>query len=323
MKKLLNTLWIVLLFACTLCASESTETVRVEKDSVLASVNGEPISLSDILFETQNDEYYMVNSLDRIQAERAIYDLRKKVLEEQIDRKLILLEFKKRPFPIDNQQISSVIDEMAVNANCRTRSEFYEKIRRSGLSVDEFRRKVEERVTVQYVVGRELYVKVNVSPKQIYEYYHKNKHLFSTLDTLQINVLYLNSENPEFAARCKAVKEKIKSNPSDFYSLVKEYSELQSAKKNNFVIYTPVDKLRSEFKKAINEKNMNQIIGPLEIQGEGVYYLMVDKKIPGKEKSLAEVRQDIIKKLEEQQREEAYRAYVKKLRSNAIIRYMF
>ena len=26
-------------------------------DSVLASVNGEPVSLSDIMFETQNEEY--------------------------------------------------------------------------------------------------------------------------------------------------------------------------------------------------------------------------------------------------------------------------
>ena len=81
--------------------------------------------------------------------------------------------------------------------------------------------------------------------------------------------------------------------------------------------------LRSEFKADFNEKKLNQIIGPLEISGEGVYYLMADRIIPGRKKNLAEVQQQIIRKLEEKQREKAYAEYVKKLRSNAIIRYMF
>ncbi|MBR2510488.1 MAG: SurA N-terminal domain-containing protein [Lentisphaeria bacterium] len=292
-------------------------------DSVLASVNGEPVSLSDIMFETQNEEYYFANSLDQQKASKAIYDLRKKTLEELIDRKLILMEYKKKPFPIDNQQISNVLDDMAVKANCRTRSEFYEKIRASGLSVDDFRRRVEERITVQYVIGRELYVKVNISPKAVYEYYKNNENEFSTPDSVRMSILFLNSANKDFESRKKAVADALNANPSDFYSLVSEYSELTGLKKNNFVLQTPLQSLRSEFKAVFNEKKLNQIIGPLEISGEGVYYLMADRIIPGRKKNLAEVQQQIIRKLEEKQREKAYAEYVKKLRSNAIIRYMF
>ena len=315
---------IALIFAVifSLCGSDAVSEKK-ETDSILASVNGEPISLSDIMFETQNDEYYFANSLDQVQASKAIYDLRKKTLEDLIDRKLILMEYKKNPFPIDNQQISNVLDDMAVKANCRTRSEFYEKIRASGLSVDDFRRRIEERVTVQYVVGRELYVKVNVSPKAVYEYYKKNENEFSTPDALQMSILFLNSANKDFAEKKKTVAEKIAVNPSDFYTLVKEYSELDALKKNNFVLQTPLESLRSEFKNVFDEKKINQIIGPLEISGEGVYYLMFDKIIKGNKKSLADVQAEIIKKLEEEYREKAYKKYVKKLRSNAIIRYMF
>lgn len=315
---------IALIFAVifSLCGSDAVSEKK-ETDSILASVNGEPVSLSDIMFETQNDEYYFANSLDQVQASKAIYDLRKKTLEDLIDRKLILMEYKKNPFPIDNQQISNVLDDMAVKANCRTRSEFYEKIRASGLSVDDFRRRIEERVTVQYVVGRELYVKVNVSPKAVYEYYKKNENEFSTPDAVQMSILFLNSANKDFAEKKKTVAEKIAVNPSDFYTLVKEYSELAALKKNNFVLQTPLESLRSEFKNVFDEKKINQIIGPLEISGEGVYYLMFDKIIKGNKKSLADVQAEIIKKLEEEYREKAYRKYVKKLRSNAIIRYMF
>lgn len=294
-----------------------------ETDSVLASVNGDPVSLSDVLYETRAEEYYMAGALDKKQMDKAIYDLRKKALEDLIDRKLILAEYKKNPFPIDNQRISNVLDDMAQKANCRTRNEFYEKIRAAGLSVDVFRRQIEERVTVQYVVGRELYVNVNVSPKQVYEYYKKNEAEFSTPEMIQLHILYLKSSNPDFAARKKIVADKLAASPSEFYVLVKDYSEMPLAKKNRSIVTVPVDKLRNEFKAAADKKKLNQIIGPLEIPDEGVYYLMADKFIPPVKKSLDEVRKQIVEKLEMLQREKSYKDYVKKLRSKAIIRYMY
>ncbi len=305
------------------CLFANAETLKKETDSVLASVNGVPVSLSDVLYETQSEEYYMAGALDQKSAQKAIYELRKKTLDDLIDRKLILAEYEKNPFPIDNQRISNVLDDMAVRANCRTRSEFFQKLRAAGLSVEEFRRKVEERVTVQYVVGRELYIYVNVSPKQIYEYYKQHEEEFSTPEQIQLNVLYLNSSNPDFEMRKKLVADRLAANPSDFYTLVKEYSELPGAKKNSSVLLTPVDKLREEFKAASDKKKFNQIIGPLEIPEEGVYYLLTDKFIPPVKKSLNEVRGQIIAELEKQQREKAYKDYVKKLRSEAIIRYMY
>ena len=310
-------------FCVSACFFAGAETLKKETDSVLASVNGAPVSLSDVLYETQSEEYYIANALDRQSAQKAIYELRKKTLDDLIDRKLILAEYEKNPFPIDNQRISNVLDDMAVRANCRTRSEFFQKIRAAGLSVEQFRRKVEERVTVQYVVGRELYVHVNVSPKQVYEYYKKHESEFSTPEQIQLNVLYLKSSNPDFELRKKIVADKLAANPSDFYTLVKEYSELPGAKKNSSVLLTPIDKLRKEFKAASDKKRLNQIIGPLEISDEGVYYLLADKFIPPEKKSLDEVRGQIIAELEKQQREKAYRNYVKKLRAGAIIRYMY
>lgn len=297
--------------------------LKKETDSVLASVNGEPISLSDVLYETRTEEYYLAGALEQSQMEQAVYELRKQILEDLIDRKLILAEYRKNPFPIDNQRISNILDDMAERANCRTRNEFFEKIRAAGMSVEVFRRQVEERVTVQYVVGRELYVNVNVSPKQIYEYYKKHEAEFSTPEKVQLHVLYLKSSNPDFAARKKIVAERLAANPSDFYTLVKTYSELPGAKKNNSVILSSVDQLRAEFRVAADKKKLNQIIGPLEIPEEGVYYLMADKFVPPVVKSLDEVRKEIISILEKEQREQAYKAYVKKLRMNAIIRYMY
>lgn len=318
-----RTCLVTVLFSVFLaCAAVYGVELAKETDSVLASVNGEPISLSDVLYETRAEEYYMAGALDKSQMDRAIYDLRKKTLEDLIDRKLILAEYRKNPFPIDNQRISNVLDDMAVKAKCRTRSEFYEKIREAGMSVETFRRQVEERVTVQYVVGRELYVHVNVSPKQVYDYYTDHADEFSSPEMIQLNILFLKSSNPDFTVRKKLVAEKLAANPSDFYTLIREYSELPRAKTENSAILTEIDKLRSEFKIAADKKKQNQIIGPLEIPEEGVYYLMADKFIPPAKKSLDEVRKVIIEKLETLQREKAYNDYVKKLRSKAIIRYM-
>ena len=78
-----NFICFCLFLSAVFCFAAEMES-RVEKstDSVLASVNGEPISLSDILFETQNEEYYMANALDKERAAQTILELRKKTLEQ-------------------------------------------------------------------------------------------------------------------------------------------------------------------------------------------------------------------------------------------------
>ena len=52
-----------------------------------------------------------------------IQKLRKKILDDIIDRKLILLEYNAtKPFTIPRQYVENLIDELAMNFGCSNRS---------------------------------------------------------------------------------------------------------------------------------------------------------------------------------------------------------
>ena len=88
--------------AGTLCGAEQPYELKpdnqLEVNSVLASVNGEPISLWDVLPATRQQEYqaYAAYSGDRLY--EAIRQIRRKTVDDLIDRKLLIADYRDKPF---------------------------------------------------------------------------------------------------------------------------------------------------------------------------------------------------------------------------------
>ena len=80
--------------------SEFVNDTEKEFNSIVASVNGEAITLMDVLPLTKNKEYqfYAAYSGDRLK--QAIYNLRKKTVDDLIDHKLMQEEYRKQNFKI-------------------------------------------------------------------------------------------------------------------------------------------------------------------------------------------------------------------------------
>ena len=73
----------------------STETKR---DSILASVNGESITLQDVMLESNAEEAKLSSMFTGEDLIRKIEEVRRKVLEDLINRKLIYASYKKLIF---------------------------------------------------------------------------------------------------------------------------------------------------------------------------------------------------------------------------------
>lgn len=88
--------------AATLCGAEQPYELKpdnqLEVNSVLASVNGEPISLWDVLPATRQQEYqaYAAYSGDRLY--EAIRQIRRKTVDDLIDRKLLIADYRDQAF---------------------------------------------------------------------------------------------------------------------------------------------------------------------------------------------------------------------------------
>ena len=76
----------VLFFTAFSCPGGEKE----ELNSILASVNGSPVSLQDILPMTRAEEYRAFSTRSGDSLKKRILEIRREAVDELIDRKLIL-----------------------------------------------------------------------------------------------------------------------------------------------------------------------------------------------------------------------------------------
>ena len=108
---------------------------KLQINSVLASVNGEPVSLEDILPATRQQEYQAYAAYSGERLFEAIRSIRRKAVDDLIDRKLVIADYRRQPFEIPNQQIEEELDNVAERMGYRSRSEFIRQARQAGSSI--------------------------------------------------------------------------------------------------------------------------------------------------------------------------------------------
>jgi len=293
-------------------------------DSILASVNGEPISLLDVIYESSFSEsrLYAIYSSKEIFNE--IEKLRKKILDDIIDRKLILLEYNAtKPFTVPRQYVENLIDELAMNFGCTNRSELVEKAKEAGTSIDELRKKARTRVITQIMISQYIYTVVNLTPREIYEYYQKHKKEFSSDPQVRLQLLLIGKQHKDQKRIKKELIEAFKkADKKIFTGMVRLYSNGPGAMRGGDLGWIECSELRPEFAKATKGKKVGTIIGPIETD-EGTYFLRINDRKKAVKAEFSKMIPDIKEKIEAERKQKAYKAYIAKLRKKSIIRYFF
>ena len=312
------------LSSALLCADTSTPENASELDSILASVNGLPIVLSDVIFESARDENILAAALNVEKAREIILEMRKKLTDDIINRKLIIAEYEKGSFRIPEEYINAEIDEIAKSTNHLSRKKFYQALRASGLDLHEFREKIREKIIVEFVVGKTLYNRVNISPKKTYEYYSANKEKeFTIPDKFELSMIFINKDREDYSVCREKIAYELAANATLFPSLAVQYSDNEISKKNNGVIGCfQLSEIRDEFKDFVSKMNLG-VVSPEIETAEGVYYLVINKIEKGREIPFREIEQSLKKKLENTERQQVFLNYIENLRKNAIIEYYF
>lgn len=293
-------------------------------DSILASVNGEPISLTDVIYESSYSEarlYAVYASKDIF---KEIQKLRKQILDDIIDRKLILLEYKATmPFKVPRQYVENLIDELAMNFGCSNRSELREKAKDAGTSIEELRKKARTKVITQIMISSYIYTVVNLTPREIYVYYQKNIKNFSTDPQVRLQLLLIGQKHKDHKRIKQELQEAFKkADKKIFTGMVRLYSSGPGAMRGGDLGWIECSELRSEFATEIKDKKVGKIIGPIETD-EGTYFIRINDRKKATKADFAKMLPEIKEKIEAKRRKKAYNTYIAKLRKKSIIRYFF
>lgn len=290
-------------------------------NAVLATVNGEPISLGDVLPLTQAREYQAAAAYSGEMLAKAVYKLRLEAVDELIDSKLILADYNGKKFEISARDIETAVDEASSRMGCRSRSELARRLREIGSSVDELRKKLREQLIVQLMLQREYHVSNFITPADLYRYYKEHEADFSRPESIELAMLQLPTDRSETGRTVRDISERLAADPGAFAELVRRYSTGPGRGDGGRLGIIERKRLRPEFAAALGEAPAaGSIRGPLST-ADGIFWLKViayhpAEKIPF-ESSGAEIR----RRMEADLRRDCRTRYCARLRKGAIVRY--
>lgn len=316
------------LFAAAVLSLPAQEQVSLGRetrsDSVLASVNGEPVTLLDVILESGHDEARLAAmfSGERLYAETA--KIRKKIVDEIVVRKLVYNEYKANPFEIKKQHIEDVVDSIALTMGDGTRSSLERKVKAYGSNMWEIREKALEKIAVDVLMMEHCDRKVFITPRQIYEYYRNNPELWTRPAVISLQLLLVRKDTgKDVNAIVANLREMLKNaDESTFSRITKENSEGPNASQGGRIGSIERDKLRLEFRDILKDAKTGTVAGPVETP-EGFYFIRVAEIREAEKQPFSKVSEQIHNDLRKKAIEKVRSQYRESLLKEAIVRYFF
>lgn len=297
-------------------------------DSVLVSVNGEPITLLDVILETGNREKELagIYSGERLLTETR--KLRMETVEQIVFRKLIYEKYKAEPFDIPRQEIENLLDEFVRTSGTDSRAALEKSLQPDGITPERLREQAKERIAVEVLLMRDCDHHVYITPREVYEDYKAHPEKWTVPEKISLQLLQINVTAGSAGGDPKAAVEAIRkeldkdSSQKNFTRLVLERSDGATASTGGITEGAELDKLRPEFIAALKGKKTGDVVGPVEAP-EAYFFLRVVGTEPAKlipfSKANREVRDALFKAKVAEKRKE----YAEQVREHAVVRYFF
>ena len=307
----------ILLFLLLIAGGAVAAPVHTETDSVLAAVNGDPITLSEILPSLREREFQLRSAFSGKELEREILKLRFRAVEELANQKLIIADFHSKNLVIPPQEIENELDRWGTHIGCHSRRELEERVRKSGTTVAKLREKVLNKMIVQVMRRREYLLVGTPSPAEVYKRFKTEEKLLSFPGSVELALLKLSKGNQ---TSIKEIKDSLAKNPAQWNQFAQNYAITPGT--DGSIGTVELDKLRPEFAKQMKDIKEGRIYSAVET-ADGIYFIKVLKYAPPKKALFKEYAGAIRKKMENEIYRKCSDEYAQRLRDGAVIEYFF
>jgi peptidyl-prolyl cis-trans isomerase SurA len=293
-------------------------------DGIAAVVNGDVITFSQVQEVAAPEEQTLRQQYQGQELIDKIKETRLAVLNDLVNRQLILQEFKKKEYKLPDyvveQQLSGIIkDEFGGD-----RQAFMRTLTAQGYTMNRFRDMEKDKITVQVMRQNNVKGTFTPSPTEIEAYYNANKKEFATPEQVKLRMIVLNSDPlvSDSAASTKQMADEIREKAkqgADFATLAKTYSMDGTAENGGDWGWVDEKTLNQDLTKAAFALSAKEVSPCIQI-GDSYYILYCEEKKTANFIPLTEVRDGISKKLEQVQRQKATQRWLDGLREKAYIK---
>ncbi|MCC5808436.1 MAG: peptidylprolyl isomerase [Opitutales bacterium] len=263
------------------------------------------------------------NSRSQSEFNRRMEELYFEILQNLIDRVIIVNEFRKREFNIPQSVIESHMDQILIEDFDNDRAKFHEYLQMIGKNVREYRRDLREQIIVGAMRGERRRSQSEISPERIERFYSENKLHFYEEEAIHMRVIMLRplaDESPDLMRQqIERVMNELASG-RDFAEVAREYSQDNRRERGGDWGWIQRRDLREELVEAAFNLDIGQHSDPVRI-GNQTFILYVEDIRDEGIQPLGEVRERIEEILANQLERQSQEQWLERLRRDAYIKY--
>lgn len=299
---------------------------------VAATVNGRPITSSEVRARLQPyiRELMMLYPRQGPRFSAELIKAKKAVMQELIDRELVLSEFESKGYQMPESAIDDEISRRILAQFNGDRDALLDNLRKSGMTYSEYRESVRKEITVAAMRSSRYDRGIPPTPDEIREEYNATKHEYRDIskDSIRYDKIFIPAmaEDPNISpeqlfALANEVKERIERKEMTFAEAAREYSRDMHAQDGGQWPSIQRRDLAVEFANIVFSLEPGKIVGPLlDPAGFTIVRVRSKKLAPAPPLSNREIKEKVDDAVRRKQSEARYKQWVDRLRDKAIIR---
>ncbi len=318
MKLFFGRMFFLLLF-CFFLITPSLLNAAILLDRVVAQVNKEVITWSELYQMMEKDATDEMNSLDEEERMKIFKEGEEAFLERLIDIRLQVQEAKRLGIEATTEDVEEAIENIKKKYSL-TDEALKASLDQEGLTLEEYKERLSEQIMISKLINQHVRSKVVVSDEEVNDYIKKNEKEFFLEESYKLRqILFKMPKNEDMKQvveeKASHIIEKLKEG-EDFSHLAEEYSEDSSGKLGGDLGYIQKKFMAKEFLNTLSDMEVGDFSMPFWTK-QGLHIIKLeDKKSAQTEET---VKKEIKNKLSEAKFLKRYESWIKDLRDGAHI----
>ena len=300
---------------------------------IAATVNGRPITSSEV--RQRIAPYFRELSMlypnqgPRFNSE--LVKAKKEVMKDLIERELVLSEFETKGYMMKEDQVDEEINRRVLTMFNGDRDAFLDTLRKSGMSLAEYRDSVRKELTVAAMRSSKYERGIPPTPDEIQEEYNLTKSDYRDIskDAVEYDKIFIPIVDPDDETRTpqqiyefsNKLKADISAGKISFADAARKYSQDAHAEDGGKWPRIQRSDLAVDFANVVFSAEQGQVFGPIVDRYGFTIVRVRDKHLaPAPALSAPGIKEKMDDAVRRKQSEKLYRQWVERLRNKAVIR---
>lgn len=254
---------------------------------------------------------------------KRIDEISKEVLQNMIDRIIIVKEAEEKGLLIPQSYIDQEYDEVIARDFGGDRARFLDYLKERGITARDYRNDVRKRVIVNVMRQQTRKSQSEISPERIEDFYVKNKLRFYQSESMHLRQIILTPMADEGLVPLRQTAEQVTNelkSGGNFGDLARKYSQDDMSRRGGDWGWIERQDIRKELSEVAFDLQAGQFSDPIELSGT-IFILYAEAKREETIQPISQVRDIIENVLVGELARETQEKWLQEIRNKSYVRY--